>query len=300
MLFRILTLQPQFFDSFFSTSLIARGLSQDVFRHRIINWREYYGVGNYKQVDDRPYGGNHGMVLQPDPIFSALRDAKAVSELYQMPKNITIHHRVYPNNSRFEHLIQNRMESGLPTKNVTIHLTPRGFPLTQPVVEWLSSNFEEITLLCGRYEGFDARVNEAVDLEISVGNFVLNGGEVAATALIESVARLLPGFLTKEQTAEHDSFSSSRMIHRESMEYILGKKRITQSPRIQRDYLSKQKPKKLFDNKWWQEQVLPHIEYPQYTRPEVWNNWQVPEVLLTGNHKLIDDWRREWYSSELH
>ena len=296
--FKIFSLQPQIFDSFFETSLIARGLSEGVFSKEIINWRDTYGVGNYKQVDDRPYGGSHGMVLQADPIYKALKDHNALSELYHAPSEQQIHSRIYPNNSAFENLVNQRKTSGLPTPNATIMLTPRGFPYTQQTAEWLAESVDQITILCGRYEGFDARVNECVDMEISLGNYVLNGGEVGAMALVESVARLLPGFLVKEHTAEHDSFSSKRTIHKESMEYIVGKHRLSQSDRLKREFLQELPKQQLFSNQWWSEHILPHIEYPQYTRPEMWNNWQVPEVLKTGDHKKIDEWRKRWYNKD--
>lgn len=294
MQFRIFSLQSTIFESFFETSLIARGFSEGVFTKDIINWREKYGVGNYKQVDDRPYGGSHGMVLQAEPIYTALTDQKAVSGLYAAPTTPTPHHRILPNNHLFYDQVEKHKSADLPTRNATILLTPRGYRYNQPTAEWLASSFDSLTLLCGRYEGFDARVQEMVDLELSVGDYVLNGGEVAAMTVVESVARLLPGFLTKEHTAEHDSFSSSRLIHRESMEYILGKNRMKQSERIQREYLKKPPIEKLFDPKQWKEEILPHIEYPQYTRPEIWNNWQVPAVLLSGDHKKIDQWRKGW------
>lgn len=298
MLFRIYSLQPQIFDSFFATSLIARGLDQGVFSQKIINWRDEFGVGNYKQVDDRPYGGSHGMVIQADPIIRAMEEEHVVSEFFAPSKEITTHTKVLPNNHLFYDAVEKRKEAGLPTRNATILLSPRGYPMTQQVAEWLATSVDEITLLCGRYEGFDARVNEAVDMEISLGNFVLNGGEVAAMAMVESVARLLPGFLVKEQTAEHDSFSTDRLIHRESMEYILGKKRMEQSERVTKEYLATTPRGKLFDTLWWKENILPQIEYPQYTRPETWNNWKVPEVLTNGDHKKIDDWRRNWWKEK--
>jgi tRNA (guanine37-N1)-methyltransferase len=296
--FQILSLQPQIFDSFFETSLIARGLAQEVYTKNIINWRDKYGVGNYKQVDDRPYGGSHGMVLQAEPVYNALQDNGALSELFQPAQKQEVHNRIHPNNSAFETLVNQRKDSGLPTRNATIMLTPRGFPYTQQTAEWLAESFDQITILCGRYEGFDARVNECVDMEISLGNYILNGGEVGAMVVVESVARLLPGFLTKEHTAEHDSFSSKRTIHRESMEYIVGKHRLDQSPRLKREFLQEPASAKLYSNHWWSQNILPYIEYPQYTRPEVWHNMQVPAVLLGGNHKDIDEWRKTWHKKE--
>jgi tRNA (guanine37-N1)-methyltransferase len=295
MKFKIFTLLPQLFNSFFETSLIARGLSTGVYTKELINWRENYGVGSYKQVDDKPYGGSHGMVIQVDPVYKALVDHKSVSELYSEPKQIQTHTKVLPNNSQFEQLVNDRKVSGQQPRNVTVMLTPRGFPHTQATAEWIAESFDQVTILCGRYEGFDARVNDCVDLELSLGNYVLNGGEVGAMVLVESIARLLPGFLVKEQTAEHDSFSSSRTIHRESMEFIVGKNRLKQSDRLQREFLAKPKTTKLFDNQVWRDTILPHIEYPQYSRPEIWNSSQAPAVLLGGNHKDIDEWRKNWW-----
>lgn len=293
--FRIFSLQPTIFDSFFSTSLIARGLAQGVFSQEVVNWRDSWGVGNYKQADDRPYGGSHGMVLQTEPIFQALLHYGTVSPLFQPSKIPTEHTRILPNNSAFEELVRTRKQAGNPIRSVTIHLTPRGFSYNQPVAEWLATEFDTINLLCGRYEGFDARVNETVDLELSVGNYVLNGGEVAALSVVESVARLLPGFLVKEQTAEHDSWSKNRLIHTENMEFVLGKKRMAQSTRVVENYLKTETITKLFENKSWLETILPHIEHPQYTRPEIWQNWKIPELLKGGNHKNIDSWRNNWW-----
>lgn len=295
--FKIFTLLPQLFDSFFETSLIARGLAGGVYTKELINWREQYGVGNYKQADDKPYGGSHGMVLQADPIFKALTDHNVVSDLYYQPTDIQSHTKLLPNNSQFEEIVNNHKTSGLPTRNVTIMLTPRGFNYTQAAAEWISESFDQVTILCGRYEGFDARINDCVDLELSLGNYVLNGGEVGAMVLVESIARLLPGFLVKEQTAEHDSFSSSRAIHRESIEYIVGKNRLKQSKRIEKEFLTKPTPTKLFNNQLWKETILPYIEYPQYTRPEIWKNSKVPSVLLGGNHRDIDQWRKNWWNN---
>jgi tRNA G37 N-methylase TrmD len=183
----------------------------------------------------------------------------------------------------------------------TISLTPRGFPLNQQIVEWLA-NFQELNILCGRYEGFDARVSEAMDLELSVGNFVLNGGEVAAMSLIEAVSRLVPGFISKTESVAHDSFSSGLNYYQEQEEFVIGKTKTEERKRLQDQKPSViptvVQPQNLFDDTLWRRSILPYIEHPQYTRPEIWNNWKVPEVLLSGNHRKVQDWRRDWYKTK--
>lgn len=290
MLYNIFSLQPRIFDSFLNNSLIARGINQDIIRVNITNWREKYGIGGYKQVDDKPFGGGSGMVLQPDQIYQALFDKNLVSTLFNPPINETVHKKLLPNNSLFYQKWKENPES---IRKVTVSLTPRGFPINQQLVEWLAGNFDEIGVLCGRYEGFDHRVNEMVDLELSLGDFVLNGGEVAAEALIECVSRLLPGFVTKSENVTHDSFSSELNYYHEQHEYVVGKHKL----QLQ-DKATKQEKKEissLFDDNSWKANILPKIEHPQYTRPEVWHNLKVPEVLLAGNHKEIQKWRYNWW-----
>jgi tRNA (guanine37-N1)-methyltransferase len=281
MFFRIFSLHPKIFESFFAESLMARAVSKKVFEYEVINWREKYGFGNYKQVDDRPFGGGNGMVLKPEPIFEALQSFQAVSSLFNEQNEIKVHKRILPNNLNF---FRN------PTKKATISLTPRGFPLTQELLEWLVINLEEINFLCGRYEGFDARVSEMVDMEISLGNFVLNGGEVAAMTMIEGISRLLPNFLVKSESALHDSFSIELNIYREQNEFILGKKKLQQKPELMDKIITK-KNLLIFDENKWLQEILPNIEHPQYTRSEVFAGFKIPEVLKTGDHKLIQKWR---------
>lgn len=262
----------------------------------MLNWREKYGVGSYKQIDDKPFGGGHGMVLQVDPIYQALRDVEAVSSLYQKPNQEQNHTRLLPNNSQFYSLC-NSLKSSKSIKKATISLTPRGFPITQQIVEWLASSFDELNILCGRYEGFDARVSEIVDLELSIGNFVTNGGEAPAMSLIEGISRLLPDFVTKSGTVMHDSFSSQLNFYDEQNEFVIGKHKL-QSLNKKTEIQDTFEPifeKNLFDDIWWHKNILPFIEHPQYSRPEVWQNLKVPEVLTTGDHKKIQDWRKGWY-----
>ena len=346
-LFRLFTLHPEIFSSFLSQSLVARGISKDIINVERINWREKYGLGNYKQVDDKPFGGGSGMVLLPEPIYLALNEFDALSELYQpktqnssnlnpigiipemellsdplydnLLKDLDLEKkdkhfeqqkgelenvqsqaeifsrtkqlapRIFPNNFNFF----NTYKSFRKPKKVTISLTPRGFPINQQIVEWLAKDFDEVNILCGRYEGFDARVSEFVDLELSLGNFVLNGGEVASMALIEAVARLLPDFVTKSTSVTHDSFSKDLNQYVEQQEFVIGKNKLKNSSSNPAKSIKEfQNP---FNNYWYKSSVLPLIEHPQYTRPITWQGLTVPDVLKNGNHKKIQEWREKWY-----
>jgi tRNA G37 N-methylase TrmD len=274
MFFRIFTLHPEIFKSFLDVGLIARGIEKGVISVELINWREKYGVGGYKQVDDRPYGGGQGMVLQVEPVYQALKEYDAISDLYKQNSTESEHFKILPNNSKFFSKAKN-------IKKATILLTPRGYPLNQKIIQFLSE-FESLNILCGRYEGFDERVNDLVDMEISVGNYILNGGEVPAMALVEAVSRLIPDFISKPFASTHDSFSSGLNYYNEDSQY-------TKMGFIKQDTFQG------FDDNWWQKNILPYIEHPQYTRPEIWNGRKVPKVLLEGNHKLIQEWRQNWY-----
>jgi tRNA G37 N-methylase TrmD len=285
--FTLYTLHPSIFQSFLESGLIARGISQSIIGVNTVNWRDKYGVGGYNQIDDKPYGGGTGMVLQPNQIYQSLVEHGGVSSLYKQPTKIIEHASYLPNNSRFiNHWKQ------LKPRNVTISLTPRGHRYNQQCAQWLAESFDDIHILCGRYEGFDARISDCVDLEISMGDYVLNGGEVAAMSLIESVSRLVPGFVTKTTSILHDSFSTEQNLYQESSEFVIGKRNLHTVEKITP---SESKFDNLFDDDTWIREILPHIEHPQYTRPEIWNNVCVPKVLIEGNHKLISHWQHKWW-----
>ncbi|MBP7928205.1 tRNA (guanosine(37)-N1)-methyltransferase TrmD [Patescibacteria group bacterium] len=203
----IVTLFPQVFEKFLELIPYKNLIKNGTLQINIINLRDF-GMGNYNKVDDKPYGGGPGMVLMIEPIFNALQTVES-------------------------------------TSNHKILLSPRGKRYTQQRATELK-NLNEITLICGRYEGVDARVEEMCDELISVGDFVLAGGEVAALCVMESVLRLCEGALGDSESILDESF--------------------TQSDHNQ-------------------------IEYPQYTRPEEFNGKKVPQELLSGNHKLIAQWR---------
>ncbi len=209
MRFDILTLFPEMFSSPFQESILAKAIEKGLIEVRTINIRDF-ALDKHRIVDDAPYGGGQGMVMKVEPIARAIEQVKSEDPSVR-----------------------------------TIYLTPEGKPLNQEMARQLSSR-SHLILLCGRYEGVDERVRELfVDEEISIGDYVLTGGELAAMVLIDAVSRLLPGVLGSDRSAEEDSFFGSL------------------------------------------------LEYPQYTRPASFRGYEVPEVLLSGNHQVISLWRRK-------
>ncbi|OGH12286.1 MAG: tRNA (guanosine(37)-N1)-methyltransferase TrmD [Candidatus Levybacteria bacterium RIFCSPHIGHO2_01_FULL_40_10] len=168
----IITLFPHFFDSIFSYSIIARAVKRGKIKINTVDIRTF-GVGPHRQVDDKPYGGGTGMVLRVDVIDRAIESVRT-------------------NKSR----------------ETVILLDPKGQVYDQQNAEKLSK-FEHLILVCGHYEGFDERIRKLVDFEISIGDFILSGGEIAAGVIVESVARLTPGVLIKEDAARNESFSET-------------------------------------------------------------------------------------------
>lgn len=209
--FDIITIFPKFFDSYLKESLIARAQKKKLIKINVHNLRDWT-KDSHKTVDDRPFGGGLGMVLKVEPIYKAVRSLKS-------------------------------------KKSKTILFTPRGKKFTQKIAHQLSKQ-NQLILICGRYEGVDERVAKNIaDMELSIGDFDLMGGELPAMVMIETISRLIPGVIAKIQ---------------------LLKERITKEGGF--------------------------IEYPQYTRPEVFEpkkglKWRVPKVLLSGNHKEIEEWR---------
>ncbi|PXF59101.1 MAG: tRNA (guanosine(37)-N1)-methyltransferase TrmD [Deltaproteobacteria bacterium] len=209
MLFDIVTIFPHFFDSSLKDGVVRRAIEADILKVRTVNLRNFT-TDRHRTTDDRPFGGGEGMVMKPEPIY------KALDVLKKEPPGARV-----------------------------ILLSPRGKLLDQALAGELAQ-LQRLILVCGRYEGVDERIREhCVDIELSVGDYVLSGGEIAALVVIEAVSRLIPGVLGCESSAEKDSFSDGL------------------------------------------------LEFPQYTRPRVFNDWEVPEVLLSGDHAKIAKWRRE-------
>lgn len=206
----LLTIFPEMFDSFLNASIIGRAREAGLLDINATDIRPY-SQNKHKNTDDYPFGGGAGMLMLAQPIADAM---KAVTRP--------------------------------PFQGKRIYMSPRGVPLTQALAQQLSQE-ERLVILCGHYEGVDQRVlDKYIDMEISVGDYVLTGGETAAMVLIDCVSRLVPGVLGSAESAGDESFSNDGLL-----------------------------------------------EYPQYTRPRVFEDMEVPEVLLNGDHKKISQWRRE-------
>ena len=205
MKFDVLTLFPEMFSSL-EQSIIGRAVENEHISINLINIRDF-STDKHKKVDDTPYGGGAGMVMMPDVIYSAYKSLES-------------------------------------SDAKVIYMSPKGKTLNQEKVEELSKE-SHLIILCGHYEGIDQRVlDKIVDEEISIGDYVLTGGEIPAMVLIDSVSRYVKGVL-KEDSIKEETFSNGL------------------------------------------------LEYPQYTRPEIFQGERVPEVLLSGNHQEIDKWRKE-------
>ena len=201
----VLTLFPDMFNNIFSESIIKRAISNNLVEINIHNIRDY-SKDPHKKVDDTPYGGGAGMVLMCQPIFNAVKALKT-------------------DNSK------------------VILLTPGGALYKQKIAFNLSLE-KHLILICGHYEGFDERIKTIVDMEISIGDYVLTGGEIPAMIIIDSITRLIDGVIRKE-SYESDSFTDNL------------------------------------------------LDYPTYTKPRVYEGLEVPSVLISGDHKKINEWRRE-------
>ena len=207
MIFEVLTIFPDLFESPLKEGILRRASAKGLIETHIVNIRDF-ADGPQAMTDDRPFGGGEGMVMKPEPLALAVAESKTAA----------------------------------PSAKVIL-LTPQGRQYTQGVAEELAKE-EHLILVCGRYEGVDERFRAGyVDDEISIGDFILTGGELAAMIIIDSVTRLLPGVLGCADSAAKDTFSRNLLKH------------------------------------------------PQYTRPRVFNNLQVPDELLSGNHEKIEEYR---------
>ena len=177
--FEVLTLFPEIFSSFLDESLIKRAIEKGLLSVSLVNFRKH-GLGKHRQVDDSPYGGGPGMILRIEPVALTLEEQKT----FHKSQGREIH---------------------------TILVSPQGQPFNQKKAKELSQNNSVLTLVCGRYEGFDERIRSIVDEEISGGDFVCMGGEVISMAIIESVSRLRPGFLGNQESSKNESFSQSML-----------------------------------------------------------------------------------------
>ena len=200
----ILTLFPEMIKGFLNDSIIKRCIDKGLVTINLIKFRNYSKLSNH-QVDDTPYGGGAGMVLRCEPIFECLDDIRTPDSF-------------------------------------VILTTPDGIKYNQNVAASLSVNKKHLIIICGHYEGFDERIRSLCDMEISLGDYVLTGGELAACVIVDSVTRLLDGAINKE-SLKSESFTDNL------------------------------------------------LDYPTYTKPSVYRNLKVPDILLSGDHKKIDEWR---------
>ncbi len=208
MRFDVLTLFPELIQSHLDFSIMKRATEDGVISVDAINPRDFT-LDKHKKVDDTPYGGGAGMVLMPQPYVDAYNSVEKLEN------------------------------------SITLMMTPQGEPFTDKISNELA-NYEQIIILCGHYEGYDERIREIIKpREISIGDFVLTGGELPALCVIDSVSRKIDGTLGKIESAHDDSFSDGL------------------------------------------------LEYPQYTKPREYMGYKVPEVLLNGNHKLIEEFRQQ-------
>jgi len=208
MKFDVLTLFPEMIASYLQQGVLGRAIKRGLVEVNLINIRDF-ARGSHNTTDDRPYGGGEGMIMKPGPIYRALKSVER--------------------------------KDG---KGPVILLSPQGRRFNQSIA-WEMSGWDQLILICGRYEGVDDRIRLAgIDLELSVGDYILSGGELGAMVVIDAVGRLIPGVLGSERSNLEDSFEDG------------------------------------------------FLKYPQYTRPRIFQDIEVPEVLLSGNHEKIRVWRR--------
>ena len=203
--YNVITLFPNLFDEWMKTGIISNGLDKNILEFQTTNLRDF-GIGNYKQTDDAPYGGGPGMVMMVEPLDNAILNNKA---------------------------------------DINVFLTPSGSKLDEKTIKDLLA-YESINIICGRYEGFDQRIIDMhSDYEVSIGEAVVSGGEVPAMFLMEALMRRVPGVLGNSESLVNESFTDGT------------------------------------------------YDFPVYTRPEKYKDMTVPEVLLSGNHKEIDNWKNK-------
>lgn len=215
MTFHIITIFSKIFDAYFNESIIKRAQAGNKIKINTYNLRDWTD-DKHKTVDDAPFGGGAGMVMKIEPLYKSIK------------------------------FIKSKIKNN---KVKTVLLSAKGKTWTQQIAQDYSKSFEDIIMICGRYEGVDERIANFIDEEVSIGDYILTGGEIAAMAMVDSITRLIPGVLGNQASAKDESHSEPGVL-----------------------------------------------EYPQYTRPEVFiaddkREYSVPEILLSGHHQEIEKWR---------
>lgn len=232
--FHLISIFPEVFESYFGVGVLGRAQKKGLIQIKCYDLRDF-AHDKHRSVDDTPYGGGPGMVMKIEPIFDCVQKIKNdISQSIQSEKEIKK---------------ENPTKQGILQKNKktkVILLSAKGKIFDQKKALQLSK-LENVIIICGRYEGVDERVARHVaDEEISIGKFVISGGELAAMVVVDAVSRMIPGVLGNPNSLASESFLSSK-----------------------------------------------EMDYPVYTRPEVFRSWKVPKVLLTGNHEKIAKWRKD-------
>lgn len=233
----IITLFPKMVGGFFEESIVKRAKEKGAVEIEIVNLRDF-ASDSYGTVDDKPYGGGVGMVMKVEPIWKALQ-------------SLTVHGSQFTDKTRI------------------IYTSPKGKQFSQKKAQEYSQ-LDHLVILAGHYEGVDERVIEYIDEEVSLGDFVMTGGEVTAAAIIDAVTRLIPGVLKNDEATQVESFFE---IPIEDLIRVVGVD----------EYLSKMQDKKVAK--------VTLLEFPQYTRPEEFMGKKIPDILLSGDHKTIYKWR---------
>lgn len=227
--FHIMTLFPDMVMAGLGTSITGRAIAKGLLSIEAVNIRDY-AFNKHNSVDDYPYGGGAGMLMQAEPVYLAYQ---AIEEQIQKRREDTEAHE------------EKGALSAQPKRTRVIYLSPQGQTFSQEMAQELAEE-GDLVLLCGHYEGIDERVLEEIVTDyVSIGDYVLTGGELPAMVMVDTISRLVPGVLHNDVSAEFESFQDNL------------------------------------------------LEYPQYSRPEVWHDKQVPPILLSGHHANIEKWRRE-------
>lgn len=231
--FYIMTLFPEMVMQGLNTSIIGRAMDKGILSIDAVNIRDY-AFNKHNSVDDYPYGGGAGMLMQAEPVYQAY---KAVEEMLISRRGNVCQEERIPDREE-----ENPRETKKPR---VIYLSPQGRTFNQGMAAELAKE-QELIFLCGHYEGIDERVVEEIVTDyVSIGDYILTGGELPAMIMVDAISRLVPGVLHNDVSAEFESFQDNL------------------------------------------------LEYPQYSRPEIWHDKRVPEILLSGHHGNIEKWRRE-------